>query len=324
MTAPEVTLSGMDEASARIITQLLLEDTMVIANSLEDTQNEGNISDQNVALEIFRQDINIKNQYEADLRMAKSIAAAVEADETALRETVSTGRHPVANSNVAGAALNDDDATKLLGDLEDEDLAKLAARFVPQLDGLTLAENANESNNEVASGWKRLQGETRACIACQDQKQQWQVGRMPCGHEYCEECLQQLFRDFTSDETLFPPRCCQQVIPLEKVVLFLKSDLIELFSDKKIEYGTQNRTYCSTATCSSFIRTENISNQTATCVMCGAQTCVECKNPTHVNEDCPADTGLQLLLESMVENCWQRCNSCRRSIELGTGCYHIT
>lgn len=94
----------------------------------------------------------------------------------------------------------------------------------------------------------------------------------PCGHQYCQECLRTLFELSTSDETLFPPRCCRQEIPLQSVKLYLSSALIDLFEKKSIEFKTFDRTNCSQPICSSFIISVNISGERATCTACGTRT----------------------------------------------------
>ena len=75
--------------------------------------------------------------------------------------------------------------------------------------------------------------------------------------------------------------------------------------------------------CSAFIRVENIENERATCPVCAEVTCTMCKAEAHTG-DCPADTALQLVLDTANENGWQRCYGCRRLVELDIGCNHIT
>jgi hypothetical protein len=87
--------------------------------------------------------------------------------------------------------------------------------------------------------------------------------RVPCGHTYCEGCLKELFMKSMQDETLMPPRCCRQEIPIALVRLTLRE--IEDFNDKRLEYSTTDRLYCSQPTCSSFIPPARIINSVGTC-----------------------------------------------------------
>lgn len=126
-----------------------------------------------------------------------------------------------------------------------------------------------------------------------------------------------------TDESLFPPRCCRQQIPMAYVRIFLNSELVQAFEKKKIEFETPNRTYCYLPTCSAFINTQNISGERAACLECGSMTCTMCKGAAHTG-DCLNDASLQQVLDTARENGWQRCYSCWRLVELDHGCNHMT
>lgn len=87
--------------------------------------------------------------------------------------------------------------------------------------------------------------------------------RTPCGHVYCIECLRQLFQASMQDETLMPPRCCRQEIPIPLAKLTAKE--IEDFNAKRLEYSTVDRLYCYQPTCSTFIPPSFIVNSVGTC-----------------------------------------------------------
>lgn len=52
------------------------------------------------------------------------------------------------------------------------------------------------------------------CIACQKLFRLSDTARVPCNHDYCRDCLQDLFRASITDDSLFPPRCCRQPLQL--------------------------------------------------------------------------------------------------------------
>ena len=53
-----------------------------------------------------------------------------------------------------------------------------------------------------------------ACVACTEVCHPSEAITAPCGHAYCDECLANLFQSSMTDETLYPPRCCKQPIPI--------------------------------------------------------------------------------------------------------------
>ncbi|KAL8731776.1 MAG: hypothetical protein Q9166_003223 [cf. Caloplaca sp. 2 TL-2023] len=53
-----------------------------------------------------------------------------------------------------------------------------------------------------------------ACLVCDDESLQEELLHLPCGHYYRPECLVTLFNSAMKDESLFPPQCYGEVIPL--------------------------------------------------------------------------------------------------------------
>ncbi|KAI3392256.1 hypothetical protein diail_5944 [Diaporthe ilicicola] len=162
----------------------------------------------------------------------------------------------------------------------------------------------------------------RRCDACWDQKDPSELARAPCRHEYCRECLSTLFQDSMTDESLFPPRCCGQPVPLDENQVFLNADLVQQFRRKASELSSPDRTYCHNRNCSAFIPTVEGGPQVVSCHECGSRTCVACKNLEH-SGDCPDDEELQQVLQLARDQRWQRCQNCRRVIELRDGCVHM-
>ncbi|KUJ24183.1 uncharacterized protein LY89DRAFT_634121 [Mollisia scopiformis] len=146
---------------------------------------------------------------------------------------------------------------------------------------------------------------------------------MPCGHDYCSDCLQTVVINALVDEALYPPRCCRQPFDMDSMRPFLPPEIISGFHLKKTEYGTSNRIYCSNAICSSFLYPDNIAGDKAKCPLCFTLTCTICKAPAHIG-DCPQDGALQEVLSSATGEGWKRCGNCKAMVELRTGCNHIT
>ncbi|KAI0123952.1 IBR finger domain-containing protein [Xylariales sp. AK1849] len=163
----------------------------------------------------------------------------------------------------------------------------------------------------------------RDCVACGEQWNLEDIARAPCQHEYCRDCLERLYRDSMVDETLFPPRCCRQTIPLDENVMLLPESVVDLFRKKSIEFSTSDRTYCHQPQCSTFVPYTACNNDIGTCPDCGAQTCTICKGASH-SGDCPHDEQLQQVLGLARTEGWQRCQDCRTMVELNIGCNHIS
>ncbi len=162
-----------------------------------------------------------------------------------------------------------------------------------------------------------------ACIVCQDQFSRQQLSHLPCGHEYCHGCLMELFNSAMRDESLFPPRCCKQLIPPTMVQQHLPDGFPEAFRQRQLEMDTPNRTYCSNKPCSIFIRPSNMDGDKATCPECDTRTCTICKGGAHEG-DCPQDSAVVALMAAAAREGFKQCPSCRVMVELTFGCNHMT
>ncbi|KAJ5277226.1 hypothetical protein N7524_003379 [Penicillium chrysogenum] len=55
----------------------------------------------------------------------------------------------------------------------------------------------------------------RKCIACSESRPESDTIQNSCSHVYCQGCVIRLLQNALADESLFPPRCCRQPLPLE-------------------------------------------------------------------------------------------------------------
>ena len=161
------------------------------------------------------------------------------------------------------------------------------------------------------------------CIACADAFRPHEVVHCPCDHSYCEECLKSLFIRATTDETLFPPRCCRQPIPIFLIKDHLSCQELSNFAEAAVEFKTAKRIYCVRPDCGKFVPPSQISAMSAVCLRCATQMCVHCHNRLHTG-DCPEDEALQAVLQLADGNGWRRCFGCNAMVELATGCNHMT
>lgn len=332
---------NVDDASADVILQLQLDDLEEFKARTGKHRDGGEI-DVEVAAGLLQEDLDHLRTLLADRRMTRSIARAVCADgailaQTVLEEDMAHGDRTLAHQ-LNGDTTIDSEANHHPEPVGGEVLSKLAGLYVSEELGQELAASYISPRDEGMGTEGGPETSTRAaarkdtndgnldhrCEACHEPKKYFDVVAASCQHEYCRECLRDLFSASFTDESLFPPRCCGQSIPLTAVSIFLTSEQRQQFQQKTIEFGTPNRTYCSRPQCSSFIPAENVSGEIANCPRCAAQTCVMCKSESHEGQDCPRDTALQATMDLAQENGWQRCYSCRRLVELDIGCNHIT
>lgn len=164
---------------------------------------------------------------------------------------------------------------------------------------------------------------TLPCVSCSDDFEVTLLAHMECGHDYCQECLQRVVVNALNDEACYPPRCCKKLFHMDSMRHFLTAEIISGFHEKKVEFGTTNRIYCSNPTCSTFLYPACIDGDKAECPICLVSTCTICKGTAHPG-DCPQDTGVQQVLNLANGEGWRRCSKCKAVVELGIGCNHIT
>lgn len=344
--APRTGMEDMDEATADLILQLQLADLKEMEAASPGKQKAGELTDSQIAAQLFEENLATIRTTLSDHRMTRSIARAVHSDGYVVAEFVEeeelAHRDQALARRLHGGSAREEasaDAVFSAEEIDAEILAKLAGLYVSedwgqQLDRAARGEvtTSEERSSAESSSWAAGRSSANKdghkhlnhrCDACREDKKFFDVVTAKCGHEYCRECLRELFSASLTDESLFPPRCCRQAISLSTANIFLTSEIKKQFGVKKIEFGTPNRTYCSQQACSAFITPDNIRDEVGVCAECLSQTCTVCKGAGHAGE-CPNDTSLQAVVELAREEGWQRCHSCRRMVELDTGCYHMT
>ncbi|KAJ5135251.1 uncharacterized protein N7515_004529 [Penicillium bovifimosum] len=326
----------MDQLTAELIVHLQLEDACSCSETFKGKSRGP--TDAELAFQLQKEQLEAVSHTLKDRRMAMSFAAAVQADgrvlaETQEQEEIAFKDRLVARQWVDGERLvSPNDPEPQTAGLDDETLKKLEALYVSGVKGFFDWDHGDTAGSEAdhaeSSAWAarrphQARPRMTQCVACGENTEFFNVARAPCRHEYCRTCLESLFKASITDESLFPPRCCRQPISLSTARIFLKSDLVQLYEKKKIEFETPNRTYCYSTRCSAFIEQSHIVGEVATCPECRHTTCTNCKGRAHTG-DCPNDSAMQQLLEAARENGWQRCYSCWRLVELEHGCNHMT
>lgn len=335
--------ADIDDASAALILQMQTDDVDELVARTKGKSKAGEVADNDLAMTMFRDDLENMSLIIADRKMGRSITRAVTMDAALLsnsvpREQVAADDRAVAQ-RLSGnkSSLQGTDIPRISGPLVLEETlsARLIDQYITPLRGFddesdaefsigddTEEQAAGESSSWAASRKAQTASAPRNCVACDTTRPLFKLLHAPCGHEYCEDCLQTIFRLATTDETLFPPRCCRQPISLTTAKLYLSSGLIDVFEKKSLEFSTPNRSFCFEPTCSSFIPPRSIEGERGTCPDCGKKTCTICKNKMH-DGDCPQDGKTQEILRMASREGWQRCWKCKRLVGISTGCNHI-
>jgi hypothetical protein len=162
----------------------------------------------------------------------------------------------------------------------------------------------------------------RECIACTEKFTIPNLFTSTCSHEYCRTCITRIVTAALQDLSHFPPQCCAVRIPVEHGIWF-SQQLVEQFQAREVEHNTEDRTYCSEPSCSTFIPPTQIAQNLARCPTCSRGTCALCKEPYHWKV-CTQDREPPSLVRLARESGWQRCPSCQQFIELRDGCIHIS
>ncbi|CAG8892386.1 unnamed protein product [Penicillium egyptiacum] len=122
------------------------------------------------------------------------------------------------------------------------------------------------------------------CVSCSESHHESDMIRNSCSHVYCQGCVIRLLQNSLADESLFPPRCCRQPLPLEAARCIIDDGLWARFEEKTIEHGHQHRTYCSDPACSRYILPAYVHGTIGTCRLCNRQTCTLRKKINHQGE----------------------------------------
>lgn len=320
----------MDDLSVSLILSLQLEDVDTLLRGSKGKNPEGRPSDAEIALVAYREELQKNEIIFTDRRMAESISEAVQRDGPIIATTRLEEHNAIRDRELAchlgGVQIPKRIALEDFAEIavDDDVVRRLRTLNIPDIDVYDDDDEDNKaSSSKTSRGGNKALGKKKQCVACQEDRPISDTLAAPCTHNYCRDCVSGLFEAATTDESLFPPRCCRQTIPLTLVKTFLSAALIERFKAKAVEFKTPNRTYCFRPTCSAFIPTEGISGDIATCPDCLQTTCTVCKSASHAG-DCPNDTALQSLLHTASANGWQRCYACRRLVELELGCNHMT
>lgn len=323
----------LEDATLELILRLQIEDLDAIARADKGKAREGHNTDSSLAVQQYKEELEAQINLLFDRRLTRVFAQAVVFDTAILAENqVSEALATITNLNDetrAESVISESTITSVNNNpLDDELLAKLNTLYISGAWSAGGDPSVNSYEEEEAAGPsvfntnRSSHEETRRCICCHEDKVFFDVVRVPCRHEYCRDCLKELFQASINDEFLFPPKCCKEPILLDPVRIFINSDLAKTYEKKKVEYETPNRTYCFSPNCSAFMPTHTIKDGIAKCQECQCRTCTVCKQAEHFGP-CIDQEGDRQVLQLAEELDWQSCAECWTLVELTVGCNHI-
>ncbi|KAF4982580.1 hypothetical protein FZEAL_1812 [Fusarium zealandicum] len=97
-----------------------------------------------------------------------------------------------------------------------------ASDIIEQQEEVPIPDTTNEANNTdkpKCSSYERIYGLTTC----------------PCSHRYCSSCLTRRIEQSLSDDSLFPPKCCGGLVPIDVNSHTFTLELLQKFIDKKLE-----------------------------------------------------------------------------------------
>ncbi|KAI6807940.1 hypothetical protein KC332_g13203 [Hortaea werneckii] len=250
-------------------TEYQLEDSQGMVGRSKGKQREGTFTDAEYALRLYIDDLETTSTALKDRKMAQSFAKSVMEDAELIEQVLKDEQQAAIdrefatsidnqNGDTASGSRSNLPATAIKDPWQDSEIlekaaaiymhtAEMSCNTTPALtaDDESDVETIAESSAWAASRPRDTKPKTGHCIACGDDKDFFDVARVPCKnkHEYCRECLAELFRLSLTDESLFPPRCDGAEIPLDYL-------------------STANRVYCHDPSCAIWIPKSLINEDT--------------------------------------------------------------
>ncbi|KIP11509.1 hypothetical protein PHLGIDRAFT_477035 [Phlebiopsis gigantea 11061_1 CR5-6] len=319
--------------SHALIASLYLEDIDRVQASRKGKAQDGSpLTDEELAFQLYAEEMSRFLAVSRDAILAGSIDKAIEEDRTLLRAYATFEAQEARDRNMAfslsGQTRPSAPASSTFTDADD------VVSLVDAVEGITLdvpdstpysrftSTTAQASSSRFRLPPRFAPKPAQDCVICQDPIRGPEV-RAPCGHYYDVSCLGDLFRTATIDESLYPPRCCQQSFVLRDVRRYLGDTVARAFEKKALEFGTANRVYCHRPACSAFLGAATSTPRSYLCLSCYIRTCGQCKQADHAPHPCDTAQDREVLNLAEQEG-WKRCPGCSHLVELAYGCYHMT
>lgn len=320
----DINLDHMDPQTRSLAIEILRQDVKEAMTEMAGKREDRFTRDSKTALDTYLADLEAQTVVDSDRTMAQSMVRAVHFDEGIIAAAMAQEKQADSDRK---AALQLHRTGHLPRPREPSPYDQSSSIDEERRSQLEAEYNLRPRDDNEDSDYTYPQrlAKFRSCAICFEKVEFRDLARLPCSHEYCRGCLKQHFELVLTDETLFPPRCCNQPIPETEtqIQVFLGGELLGKFLARKLELETPNRTYCHRPDCSAFIPPQGIKCDNGTCPKCRSRTCCICKGAAHQGSYCPQDESVQDLLRMASHEGWKQCFRCRRMVELSYGCNHI-
>ncbi|TFK33089.1 hypothetical protein BDQ12DRAFT_448731 [Crucibulum laeve] len=308
-----------------LVTQLGLANIDVFNDSLEEvTLNSARMTDEEFALELQEEAFQVALMAADDTRLVTLLANGVEYEgalfhKPVMHDPVKLVAEPSNYVNFRDLNESENDSEEFFGPdiYNDKDVGfECFDRFDSGLSDTLLLTN----DNIYEPIMPRIQ-----CTVCTDLFEEIDCVKAPCTHDFCIACVITMVDNSLQDDEQFPPKCCQQNIPLDLMNPFLDAQTRSLFGTKSLELTipAAHRVYCAANTCSTFLGSAQDNIDDMICYRCEAFTCSSCKQPAHVGEKCGEDGGTRSVREFAKQEGWQTCPNCNAVVEKTYGCHHM-
>jgi hypothetical protein len=306
----------MDFDDQLLALQLQLDDVNVLDGTFDPKgkRKAGDVPDNELAVHDFKTQLQAAVQQILDARLAHSFARALVMDANIIHQHTRDEAQATTDRRLA---------RRLAGHTDAETPPTPLSVTTPKAASVAGPSSSSSSAGDADPISSSASSKGSACVCCGDEALPLELIHALCADTYCVDCLKELFIRSTKDESLFPPRCCRQPIPFDRIADHLSNDEAHGFNAASFEFSTPNRTYCADPACGVFILPDNVHGDVATCQTCEKATCAICKQTGHYS-DCPEDTNIRTTLALATDNNWRRCGNCHRMVELNLGCNRIT
>lgn len=210
------------DETAALIFKVQLEDIdeLLEKSKAKGKGKEGSISDQELALQLQRAQLERNAMILLDRSMSKSIARAVLHDADLIAhmqmqeiqaavDRIIALRFEGINAEAQSDVASQPPPSPVSGSLDDELIEKLSAIYheTPEEDSdhdalvMRLGPNLPDQKGESSTWAATRKVESRRCVICEEQVPFFDVARLPCQHECCRACLMEMFEAATVDES---------------------------------------------------------------------------------------------------------------------------